>query len=323
MFTLSSLAQSIAWDLAAARRAMPSGLSSREQREKFSRSMRQRVHVMARVSSARFADEVKKAVDELLAGKTSRPVLIARLQALLAKLGYTPETGFPGDARLGIPPAKPGSLRDLSSWKRLELILNTEAELAHGRVQHLQGMTAVSLLMSPAYELVRTGKAVHPRDWNARWKAAGGPPLVNGRFVAPKLHQVWRNLGDHSLFDDALGVDHSPFWFNSHGTQRRVSRSECISLGIMNAQGEWNADYAPPMTLKDWQAVAEKVNAKEAALPTAPVNDKGLSPVVAEALQESLKPVNGGGADDDKKAKLRAIRERSLARQRAEGRAAA
>ena len=274
---LTEKQQSKAWELAAARHAMPSALSSREQREAFSRDMRRRVHVMARVSSATFASEVKTAVDSYLAGDKSKPVLIAHLQGVLARLGYSPEHGFPGDAALGIPPALPGSLRDLSAWKRLELIIDTEGALAHGKIQQMQDYTPVALRLVPAYEMIRVRHPKAPRNWPARWNEAGGPPPLDGRFIAPKEHEVWHNLGDHAIFNDALGVDHAPFWFNSSGSLIGMPRGTCMRLGIMDTQGNWAEAYAPGGT-KDY------AEAQTASLPPPLVNAKAMDPAVRAEL---------------------------------------
>ena len=278
---LTEKQQSKAWELAAARHAMPSALSSREQREAFSRDMRRRVHVMARVSSATFASEVKTAVDSYLAGDKSKPVLIAHLQGVLARLGYSPEHGFPGDAALGIPPALPGSLRDLSAWKRLELIIDTEGALAHGKIQQMQDYTPVALRLVPAYEMIRVRHPKAPRNWPARWSEAGGPPPLDGRFIAPKEHEVWHNLGDHAIFNDALGVDHAPFWFNSSGSLIGMPRGTCMRLGIMDTQGNWAQAYAPGGT-KDY------ADAQAATLPPPVVNAKATDPAIRARLQAAL-----------------------------------
>jgi len=279
---LTEKQQSKAWELAAARHAMPSALSSREQREAFSRDMRRRVHVMARVSSAAFASEVKTAVDSYLAGDKSKPVLIAHLQGVLARLGYSPEHGFPGDAALGIPAAEPGSLQDLSSWKRLELILETEISLALGEVQKVRGDDPVSRALFPCWELVRVQTRRVPRGsidsgspgWGVRWVKCGGPDFTTDRgktrMIALKGDPIWQALGDHSIYADAIGVDHPPFAFNSGMGWRGVSKLECQRLGI---------DVAP---------ASEPAPAPIAALPPAPVNDQRLDLTVKQRLQALL-----------------------------------
>lgn len=161
---------------------------------------------------------------------------------MLARLGYDPQRGFAGDEALGVPPAEPGSLRDLSSEKRLDLILDTQRQLAHGLGMKTRGAARVRTY--PAWELVRLETRRVPRGseasdspgWQQRWMKAGGPqPVTSGtklKLIALKSDEVWSRLGDGALFDDALNTDHPPFAFRSGMGWREVSAEECAKLGI-------------------------------------------------------------------------------------------
>lgn len=246
MPALTPQAQSLAFDFAFQRKGLATGKSTAELREALDRSMRLRVHAMARVTNATFADEMKKLVDAGLKGgnQTSLAYRIAQAQATLARLGYTPEQGFQGDAKLGIPAAKPGSLQDLSSWKRLEFTFMTEEKLAHGRAQKLKGLDPVAMALFPAFELVRVGSRKTQRNWLARWVQAGGR-LYQGRMIALKDDPIWHKLGDSAVFDDALDVDSPPFAFGSGMGWRAVSRAECIRLGVIDADEKPQAADRP------------------------------------------------------------------------------
>jgi hypothetical protein len=154
------------------------------------------------------------------------------LKRVLEALGYTPEGGFPdGDGE--VPPAVVGTIEDLSSPRRLDLILQTQTELMNGRAARDAGRDAMRFF--PAWELIRVAGRLEPRDWFRRFEEAGGTILVDGngrrRLVAHKNDPVWDALGDSALFEDALDVDHPPFAFQSGMGWRNVPRSEWRELG--------------------------------------------------------------------------------------------
>lgn len=238
--------------LALQRGHLPSALGSAELQALFTAMMRRRTLVLARVTKAEFVAEVKRGIARVLQGGTnnSKAEVIGGLHLLLSRLGYSPETGFPGDEALGIPPAEPGSLQDLSSFARLNLIIDTERELAAGLQAKLSGESVVAKALFPAYELIR----VLPRDvprgsidsgspgWGERWVKFGGPELVNDggrtRMIAMKGDDIWRKLGDQALLEDhgindlALGVDFPPFCIRSGMGWQAIHRSEVKRLGI-------------------------------------------------------------------------------------------
>ena len=169
-----------------------------------------------------------------------------RLKATLVRVGYNPVDGFPGDAELGIPPAAPGSLKDLGSDRRLNLILDTQARLIAGKGQQQRGLDATALDQFPAYELVRGGRVKTPREWLKRWKTAADnidwqgvskAAFAQGRMIALKTSLVWGAIGSSALFNDALDVDHPPFAFNSQMVWEVRDREDCDEFGLdPNAQ---------------------------------------------------------------------------------------
>ena len=96
----------------------------------------------------------------------------------------------------------------------------------------------------PAWELLRYGQRKVPRDWAARWKAAGdsvgwiGAVRDFGRMVARKDSPIWQALGDGAGgYKDTLGNPFPPFAFSSGMAWAGVERDECEKLGIV-APGE-------------------------------------------------------------------------------------
>ena len=211
------LTASSALALARDRELLPTALSTADIQEQIAEGIRERSVFSARTTNAVYLSELKSRIERYLAAgyEGDLATLRTELKSELQRLGYTPETGFPGDAKLGIPAAKPGSLRDLSSERRINLILNTQLRLMTGRAQKIAGNDALALERYPAWELVRIMDRKAPRDWQQRWLQAGGVLTEDGRMIARKDDAIWSVIGDPAVFDDALGVDHPPFAFES------------------------------------------------------------------------------------------------------------
>lgn len=283
-----------ALERAADRGILPLSMGSSEARARLSRSMRRNAVFSARVANADYLTGIFDAVNEVLAGGDDNdvPAVRLRLKVLLQRLEYTPERGFPGDEALGIPPAEPGSLQDLRSDARLDLILETQTGLLRGMVQKENGLQPMAVKQFPWWELVRVEERRVPRGsvdsgslgWPARWVRANGPEPVayqnRTRLIAAKDHQVWYNLGDSSLFADALDVDHPPFAFRSGYGLRAVHWREGQTMGL------------------DLPAIAKGVALQErtrpAALPEPRASVKSVSPSVLAEMEAALAESLGG-----------------------------
>jgi hypothetical protein len=144
----------------------------------------------------------------------------------LASIGYQPD------------PTKLGTLQDLSSDRRLNLIISTQTAMAHGYGQHVQTQTPIALNLYPAQELFR---AITPRGrgrpWAARWNAARATSASessatlatddnNGPFFAQKNDPIWTALS-------TFGNPYPPFDYSSGMRVRDVSRPVAIQMGIL------------------------------------------------------------------------------------------
>lgn len=178
-----------------------------------------------------------------------------QIKKLLAQVGYEP---MPEDA---------GTLKDLSSNARIDLVVKTNVELAQGQGWWIAGQQAAILDQWPAQELFRAEGRVHPREWLRRWRLAGaqtGDPIGTGwtitseeRMIALKDHDIWNWIGSSELFNDALDVIWPPFAFNSGMWVRDIDRDEAESIGLMK-----RGDAAPkPMSIVDaLTAFAQKIS---------------------------------------------------------------
>lgn len=158
------------------------------------------------------------------------------IKGYLGEIGYAPEAGAEG------------TLTDLSSDKRIDLVVRTNTQLAHGAGRFVQENADPEVVdLWPALELVRFEERKDPRDWEQRWtiaaQTAGDPAalacLVNeGRMAALKSSEIWQALGDGAGgYMDTLGNPYPPFAFNSGMWTEEVSRDEAVDLGLLE-EGE-------------------------------------------------------------------------------------
>lgn len=167
------------------------------------------------------------------------------IQQLLKSLGYAPD---PKDA---------GTIKDLSSDQRVELVLRTNVQMSQGQGLWLQSQREGVLDAFPADELFRLEARVKERDWLARWRLAGeqtDDPIgtgwtitTDGRMIALKNHPIWDELGSSDNFPDGLDQPWPPFAFNSGMWVRDVSRADCEEIGLVEDQ----ADIPQPKTLAE------------------------------------------------------------------------
>jgi hypothetical protein len=282
--------------IARIRELLPTSLGSQQIRDAIAADLRARSVFSAQVANVTFLDAIKKLVDELAAGTTDAATARWALAETLKELGYTPEEGFPDVPPGDVPPAVAGTLQDLRSPRRLNLIVRTQTDLVRGRGQQLRGTEARRLSLFPAWELVRAMSRRMPRAWGGadegslprrgkrvdprpRWIIAGGRVLPGGRLIAFKGDPVWGELGSSGNFDDALDVDYPPFAFNSGMRWVEVSRAECKRLGVRGPNGEtieqWLSQEHP--TLVDTQS----------GIPAPQASLKSIDPAVRRAFERS------------------------------------
>jgi hypothetical protein len=139
-----------------------------------------------------------------------------------------------------------GTLIDLGSDARINLMLCINAATASGYGQFMQGQK--SLDAAPAWELYRAFQRKVLRNWIQRFEKAGGS-LVKGRLVALKNDKIWERLGSTSLFDDALGNPYPPFAFNSGMRWKSVSRRDAIDLDLIDRDTQIKPETLPPPKL--------------------------------------------------------------------------
>lgn len=269
-----------------ARTAMPTALDTAGLRELGAGVLARSVFT-AHGISAIYASKLKQVVDQLAAGEIGEGQARTALYECLDALGYTPEGGFPGHEG-EVPPAIRGSLQDLRSFRRMDLIVRTQSDLMAGAGLQFRGHQPERLAQFPAWELVRIEERVTPRNWDgkhpgrgvdarSRWTVAGGK-FYQDRMIAFKGDPVWGELGNYDNFKDALGVDYPPFAFGSGMFWREVSLAECDELGVTGPKGE---------TREVWFQSDIMVMSGPLALPSPQLSMRGVDPALVESFQKA------------------------------------
>lgn len=263
--------------LAIDRGLMPTSWGTKELRE-VARAVKDLSVFSARTTNAVYVQALKDRVQRYLSAgyKGDRATLRLELKQELAQLGYSPETGFPGDEKLGIPPAEPGSLQDLGSDRRIDLILETQLRLMTGKAQRAKGLTAVALERYPFWELVRINERTKKRNWPKRWVEASGSLTKDQRMIAHKLDPVWEQIGSSEIFDDALDVSHPPFAFGSGMGWKQIDQRAFDAL-------EWLHEAPLPVDV-----VKPKEPSVAEVMPAIQVSTDGLEPGILKRLKKSL-----------------------------------
>jgi hypothetical protein len=209
-------------DLLDAKITIPSEMRSAEW-SRLDQWTRERAFYMAGVADAEIAQEMREIVQQAATGDAGEFELRQQWEAHLDKVGYQPL------------PGQEGTIKDLRSLRRFNAALRTNLSLMHEWARKENALRPGPVAAQPSFELVRLAEARVPRDWPARFVAAGGT-LYDGRMIAPKLDDVWRALGSTDLFPDSLGVDYPPYAWGSGMGRLGVGARETVSLGVMTRE---------------------------------------------------------------------------------------
>ena len=125
-----------------------------------------------------------------------------------------------------------------ASEAKIDFVVKTQHRMAQSLGQ-LAAQTPGQIRRYPAWHLIRVGTRLEPRDdWDRRWIAAGSATGWQGAckdtWIALKSSPIWAALGEGAGgFRDAIGNPFPPFAFGSGMGWKRVSRAECIALGLI------------------------------------------------------------------------------------------
>lgn len=215
-------------------------------------ALRDRAFFSSQVENVRTLAALRNNVAELATSGKSPSEIRRDIRQYLDQVGYDA-----GD--------KTGTIKDLRTKARLDIIMKTNAEQAKGYVSFLRATTEGAILAFPAYELVRVKERKMKRDWSARWRKAAS--AVNyegvakgGRMIALKMSPIWREL---SVF----GNPFPPFDFNSGMGLKDVSKKICREIGLLKAdeqpevppQPDFNAHLKAAIPAGRWDGEVMKL----------------------------------------------------------------
>ena len=188
--------------------------------------LRRRAFFSAAVTDAQALTSERNAIAGLLQTTSKdgklyrRDTAITELKALMQARGL--DTG------------DPHAITNPASARRIKLVIDVNRAQAQGYARFKRSSTGGALLAFPAQELIRISTRKEPRNWTARWTAAGGTlygPAQN-RMIALKTDPIWTTI-------NRFGNPYPPFDFGSGMGVRNISRTDAIALGVIEA------DYAP------------------------------------------------------------------------------
>jgi hypothetical protein len=191
-----------------------------------------RARFSAGVVEAEWLQRAFDGIDAVADGKRDRASVRAELKQLLEALDYRPVED------------DEGTIKDLRTDGRLNLIIDTNIELMMGAGRHLQAQEPTVRDQWPAKELYRALDREEPRDWHQLWRDAatdvGDEAALaalddHDRMVARRDSRIWYALS-------RFGVPYAPYDYNSGMRDRLVSRRDAIDVGVIDRDTQIAAD---------------------------------------------------------------------------------
>lgn len=177
---------------------------------------------VSRVTNAQFVQSFSDQISNLVTAKTDVASARLAIKQALQSLGYQPAE------------EDRGTIKDLSTDGRINLVLKQNVESAQGYGDWQQGQSEGALSAFPAQELYRLEARKVPRDWITRWDNARGElgaatTALDARvaMIALKADPIWVQIS-------AFGVPWPPFDFNSGMWVRDVGRKRAEELGLIS-----------------------------------------------------------------------------------------
>lgn len=212
------------------RQILPTTLDSRAI-EQLPQWVRDNAFFSSMVAEAQILDGLQSRIDQLLGGGERGPGLSmdpalfrVQMRELLDAVDYRPAD-----------PKDEGTIKDLRTEARLNVIVRTQEQMATGHGQYLQSMDPDTVDLWPAWELIRLRDSKVKRAWPQRWGEAAVEVgdldaarmlAEHGRMIARKDSPIWTALS-------RFGRPHPPFDYNSGMDVEDVERGECVELGLI------------------------------------------------------------------------------------------
>lgn len=180
--------------------------------------IRERAFFMALVDEVHILQQHRDAVKEMITGSISKTDAREAIGDYLAAAGYQPPVG------------KEGTIQDLRTAQRQNLVLETNLAMVSGYAQ--QELYRGSLAY-PAQRLARIAEREEERNWPSRWRAAysqvGGAGASAEEMVALNESPIWAALS-------RFGLSYPPYDYNSGMGRRPVSWNDARRLGLVRSE---------------------------------------------------------------------------------------
>ena len=178
--------------------------------------LRDRAFILSRIEDTRIQSEMRRLTSEVTRMNLDPSEFRREIRKRLQELGYAPKEG---DA---------GTIKDLYSKRRLDVIWRQNRDQARGYIQFKQFTTPTALEEFPANRLVRVQRRKQPRDWDAKWREGAERVGWKGVYrgpdkVALKTSPIWVAI-------NRFGHYYPPFDFGSGMGVENVSIDECIRM---------------------------------------------------------------------------------------------
>lgn len=279
--------------------ALSPDIGSREIQEFIPAQIRDRSFFSAKTPYAEYLSDVNVQIGRLVqpdvrigpdglvptaSGESISPAQVrARMKQTLAALGYQPD------------PEKRGGLQDLSSDRRVNLIIDTQLKMSRGYGSWRQAQDETVLDLWPADEMYRAMTRREHRDWDRTWndarRALGEATTAtvardrdSGPFVARKNDPIWAQI---SRFRNPF----PPFDFGSGMRVRDVSRDRAEALGVIGSTQTVSPELDPmnrPYSLDMQDTRSDIAAALQAAFGDQAMMDGGKLHIMPDP-QETLK----------------------------------
>lgn len=162
--------------------------------------------------------ELRKNIDALLCHKKHLSEARRDLRSYLDEIQYDP-----GSRR--------GTIEDLQTMDRLNLMLKTNVDLILGYRNHLRATTRGAMLAFPGLELVEALPCDNISYWKQRWISCADSigwrgVSKRGGMIALTTSPIWSRVSK-------FGVPYPPFDANCGLGVRSVAKSRCRELGLI------------------------------------------------------------------------------------------
>lgn len=188
---------------------LPGEINSEEQ-SRIRRSIREQAIFSAKVHKTRILEGIRETTEKVLRKEISPMEARDVLRGIVEGSGYE------------VPEGLEGSIQDLTSDQRLDLIVQMNRDMARGYGRYAQAQATLDEF--PFWELYRQYARREPRDWASRWVEAGGQ-MIDGKMMAPVNSLLWVKLSE-------FGTPYPPFDWGSGMGVKRVSRKRVEEAGV-------------------------------------------------------------------------------------------